>query len=127
MSELVTLIPLVKGPSELTKINPSWDRTRLSLGQDYRIYAQIDVLNRLKKEVTITVETEKIPPQLWLRVYGEEGPKEKRTNSYGDVLHFAYAENFKKLILPDNPSLETQAAIAYISTLPDNIPIIIDF
>ncbi len=125
MSYQLTLFPL-RGPRDLIQTSILC-QTQLVFGQDYRVYAQVDELNFLDSSVKVTVKTKLIPDQLWVQLYEESGIETTRNNRQGSELHFAYAENFKKLVLPEDVDWKTRAVMAYVNALPNDVPILVYF
>ncbi len=126
MGTYLTLLPL-KGPSDLIDLSVVCS-DRLEVPQDYRVYGQLmDMSYRRDDDGEIpekpTIETQAIPPQLWVTIYG--GSERTRTDSYNKMLTFAYAEQLKKLVLPDNSSTRMYAIKAFTDALSDDTPIIL--
>ena len=126
MSYTLTLFPLLEGPRVLTETSVLC-QTQLVTGQNYEIYAQIDELNFLDPTVKVTVKTQPIPAQLWVNMYGGDGIVRTNENAQGAGLRFAYAQALKKLVLPENAHWRTKAVMAYVDSLPNDIPILLYF
>lgn len=126
MSYTLTFFPLLEGPRVLTETSV-FCQTQLIPGQNYEIYAQIDELNFLDPSVKIIVKTQPIPAQLWVNMYEEAGIERTRENAQGAELHFAYAQALKKLALPEDAHWRTKAVMAYVNSLPNDIPVLLYF
>jgi hypothetical protein len=127
MSEHLSLYPLLDGPRALQKTYVLLYETLLVPAQNYALYAQIDVLNFVDGSVKVKIKTKPIPDQLWIEKYGDEGRTRTRDNSYGEELHYVYAEQLKKWHIGDDAHWSTKAVKAYIDQLPNDTPILILF
>ncbi len=58
-------------------------------------------------------------------MYDDEGLKSTRTDAFGVELTFAYAQELKKLKLPDDVTTRNRAVKAFIDALPNETPIIL--
>lgn len=126
MSERLELYPL-KGPQTLQDTVVLLYETLLVPAQNYALYAQIDVMNFVDESVRVAIKTNPIPPQLWIEKFGDEGTRRTRENSYGDEIHFVYAEQLKRWDIGNDAHWSTRAVKAYIDQLPNDIPILILF
>ena len=126
MSYRLTLFPLLEGPQVLTRTSVLC-LTQLIPAQNYNFYAEIDELNFLDEGHKIIVKTNPIPPQLWVELYGDSGIERTRNTAQGSELKFAYAQEFKKLVLSKDSNWRTKAVMAYINALPNDIPILVYF
>jgi len=104
---------------------------RLSFDQDYRIFGQLTDLSFYHNDgrpdipEKPTIKTNSIPPQMWVQVYGDEGIERTREDPYGTELTFVYAQQLKKLKLPDDASPKNRAVKAFVDALPEDTPIIL--
>ena len=118
----LTLLPL-RGPQELNEISVlCYDR--LSLDSDNDIFGQLVDLGEGNKP---TINTNPIPPQMWVRVFEEGGIEKTREDGYGTVLTFVYAQQLKKLKVPDDASPKNKAIKAFVDALPNDTPIILQW
>lgn len=127
MSEYLSLYPLMKGTRALQETKVLLYETTLVPAQDYALYAQIDVLNFVDESIKATIKTRPIPDQLWIEKSGDEGMERTKNNSYGEELHYVYAEQLKKWDIGSGAHWSTKAVKAYIDQLPNDIPILILF
>jgi hypothetical protein len=95
---------------------------------DYQIFSQIiDMSYRQEEGISKkpTIQTYPIPPQMWVRTYGDEGIEKAHEDGDGKALTFVYAQQLKKLRIPDNASSQNKAIKAFVDALPDDVPIIL--
>lgn len=104
---------------------------QLFLDRDYMAFGQLRNFSYMREHegwVDIperpTITPHPLPPQLWVKVYGE-GLEPTREDSYGDELTFVYAQDLKKLQLPEHSSPWMKVIKAFIDALPDDTPIIL--
>ena len=126
MSTDLTIFPLKRGPRALGE-DSVLVVNRLDFDQDYRIFGQLIETGYEDKDVpeNPTIIPLPLPPQLWVEIYGEEGIRRARGNPFGGQLVFVYAQQMKRLVIPENTSPWNKAIKAFIDALPDEIPIIL--
>ncbi len=131
MSLDLTLLPM-REPQKLSETSVlCYDR--LAFDQDYRIFGQlIDLSYRRQGEqddipASPTIKVTPIPPQMWVEIYEDGGVERTREDMYDNGLTFVYAEQLKKLKIPDNSSPKNKAIKTFIDALPDNTPIILQW
>lgn len=118
----LTLLPL-RDPRDLGEtIVGCYDR--LSFDSDYAIFEQLTDVSG-EGVVDPPIKATVIPPQLWIRLYGDEGINEVREDSYLKPLTFVYAEQLRKLQLPDDASAKNKAILAFVNALHPYTPIIL--
>ena len=110
----LTLLPL-RGPEELcgTRV---FCHDQLNFYRDNRIFDQL-IYGR--------IDTQLIPPQLWIEISGCGEGEKFRTDSYNDGLKFVYAEQLKKLELHHDTAPRNRAIKAFIDELPNDTPVIL--
>ena len=102
---------------------------RVELDQDSRVFKQIANLDsrrgsRPKLTTFPTIRTHPIPEQSWI-VESYEGKESKtREDVYGYELRFSYAQDLRKLALPEDSTQGMREVKALIDSLPDQTPII---
>ncbi len=119
-------VPLLYyGPKVEMTARTTRDGTRLCLGLDYAILAQIYDLTEFGRPAP-TVETHPLPPNYELEVYGRAVREMTRTDSFGKPLRFAYARDLAKVMIPpDSTGFFEKAIFAMIKELPGDIPIVL--
>jgi len=125
----LTLYPLKKGPIELT-CESVLGYERLRFERDYRIFGQLtDMSDPGQPEIPEkpTIKSHEIPPQLWIDMYDVEGCKKRRDDSNGETLRFAYAQQLKRLIIPDDTHFWNKAIKVFLNALPDDTPVILEW
>lgn len=124
MSVELILYPL-RGPSVLnnTKVL-CFDR--LGFDQDYRIFGQLKDISGGKDNKPV-IQPKPIPVQMWVQMYEDEGIDETREDRYGDELTFVYAQQLKKLEVPEDADPKNKAIKAFIDELPNDTPIILQW
>ena len=115
----LTIFPL-SGPQEVGSTSV-FVSDKLRFDRDYEVFGQLIKID--DKEPVI--KTHPLPPQMWVHVYGEEGLRRTREDSYGSELTFVYAQQLKRLKLPQDVSSYNKAIKAFIDALPDDIPFIL--
>ncbi|MDP3934965.1 MAG: hypothetical protein Q8Q46_02005 [Candidatus Giovannonibacteria bacterium] len=104
---------------------------RLSFDRAYAIFGQLTDLSYIREggrsdiPEKPTIKAHPIPPQMWVRTYEDEGIEKTREDKYGDELVFVYAQQLKKLKMPDDASPKNKAIKAFVNALPDDTPIIL--
>ncbi len=127
----LTLIPL-RGPKELglTLVVCS---DSLAFDRDYEVFGQLRDLSNYRRHgldnipVRPTIKVIPIPSQMWIDIYWDGGIKKMREDGRGDELTFVYAEQLKKLKVPDDASPKNKAIKAFIDALPNDTPIILQW
>jgi hypothetical protein len=97
-------------------------RDRLTFDRDPAFF---DQLIKTKRGNTPTILAKPIPAQLWVKFTVEEGVRRTREDVYGQELTFVYAQQLKKLIVPNDASPKNRAIKAFLDALPNDIPIIL--
>ncbi len=115
----LTILPM-HGPQEMGEVS-ILTYNLLKFDRDHDIFGQIIELDDSEP----TIKPLAIPPQMWIKTYGDEGIEHTRTDKYGIELTFVYAEELKKLNLPKNVSAYNQAIKSFIDALPNDTPIIL--
>ncbi len=110
----------MRGPQEMGGVSVL-TYNRLEFDRDYDIFGQIIELDDSEP----TIKPLAIPPQMWIQTYENEGIKRTRTDKYGTELTFVYAEELKKLNLPEYVSARNRAIKSFIDSLPNDTPIIL--
>jgi len=126
MSLDLTILPL-RGPRDLGETSVL-TYNRLQFNGDYRLFAQIiemDDYDAAFAENKPTIKPLPIPPQMWVIMYDDEGLKSTRTDANGAELTFVYAQELKKLKLPEDVTSRNRAIKAFIDALPNDTPIIL--
>jgi hypothetical protein len=97
---------------------------RLHVGQDYAILGQ---LTDMIDDVPTTIRGQTLSPETWVVEYNEaeERMMETREDAWGNELTFVYAEDLKRLRMPERISPWNRAIMAFINALPNNTPIIL--
>lgn len=75
--------------------------------------------------VKVTIETQLIPPQLFVESYYDGGIRRSKKDVHGNKFSFAYAEDLRNLKMLANASPKNLAIKAFIDALPDDAPIIL--
>lgn len=114
----LTLLPLKEGALSDTHV---LCYERLSFDRNYKIFDQI----KSDKSDIGEIETQSIPPQMWIETYEDEGIQATRKDKYGTELTFVYAQQLKKLKMPKVASPKNKAIKAFIDALPDQTAIIL--
>lgn len=129
MSLSLMIYPLSEGSLVLNETSVR-ARDCLRLDDDYRIYGQLTDMSYHNGEDVPekpTIVTHKIPLQLWVTIYEDEGLQHTREDAYGKELTVVYAKQMKKLVIPEDASPWNKAIKALIDALPNDIPIILDW
>ena len=116
----LTLFPL-RGPQAMGDTSVLC-HDRLSFDRDYEIFGQLTDCGEGNKP---TIKVNPIPPQMWIETYEDEGIERTREDKYGSELTFVYAQQLKKLKMPDNASPKNKAIKAFVDALPVDTPIIL--
>ena len=62
-----------------------------------------------------------------MHILTDDGSQQTREDAYGEELTVVYAEQMKKLFIPEDASPWNKAIKAFIDKLPNNTPIILDW
>lgn len=100
---------------------------RLAFDRDYRIFGQISKMDYEDIPEKPILNPRPIPAQLFAWLYEDEGIDRTREDKYGEELTFLYAEEMKRLNIPENASPMNKAIKAFIDTLPNDTPIILQW
>ena len=122
MGVTLMLYPLMQGPSALQETR-ILGMTVIELHQDYRILGQIGDVGDGTSDVV--VKAQPLPPQFWFEYLGEEAIERTREDRNGAPLTFVYAEELRKVKLPEDSSPWNKAVFAFIKALPRDTPIIL--
>ena len=95
---------------------------QLRFNSDYRILGQ---LTDLIRTVPTTIRGRPLPADTFVVVYGDEGPVETRSDGCDQELTFLYAEDLKRLQMPEDASSRNRAIKAFIDALSNPTPIIL--
>jgi len=115
MSKTLTLF-FLHHPDDL-KNNYVHPNNALRTGQNSEIIGQLIPIGGNKP----TLRTQAIPAGTWVDI----NDNDTREDEYGDELKFIYAQELKKLKLPEDASYLIRAIKAFVDALPNEAPIII--